>query len=111
LICFKLFYTEGIGQSLPKRPIAKVLDVDDAASTLNVCDDRNYVTKIFMNKYFEYFPANMKSKASLVEASQDTEKGNPGRSHELEQSLCGDNFWRSEISAIARALEDDSGTV
>ena len=100
---------------MPKRPTAKVLDVDDTATSLNVCDDRNYVTKIYINKYFEYFPANLKSKGNLKEALQGvekaTEKETPARNHELEQSLCGDAFWRNEVAAIARTFDGDSGTV
>jgi hypothetical protein len=100
--------TDGIGQPSPKRPTAKILDVDDTASTLNICDDRNYVTVISVNKYFEFFPSNLEFKDGVVKA---TERERPGRNQELEQNLCGDAFWRSEISAIARKLDGDSGIV
>ncbi|CAB4021386.1 spatacsin-like isoform X2, partial [Paramuricea clavata] len=96
---------DGIGQPSPKRPTAKILDVDDTAFTLNICDDRNYVTVISVNKYFEFFPSNLESKDGVVKA---TERERPGRNQELEQNLCGDAFWRSEISAIARKLDGDS---
>jgi hypothetical protein len=100
--------TDGIGQPSPKRPTAKILDVDDTASTLNICDDRNYVIVISVNKYFEFFPSNLESKDGVVKA---TGRERPGRNQELEQNLCGDAFWRSEISAIARRLDGDSGIV
>jgi tetrahydromethanopterin S-methyltransferase subunit G len=112
-LILELFCADGIGQASPKRPTAKLLDVDDTASTLNVCDDRNYVTKININKYFEYFPANLESKGSFFEGMQGMGKATekPGRHHELEQNLCGDAFWRNEISTIARKLDGDLGTV
>ena len=113
------FFTDRIGQPSRKRPTAKLINFNDSASTLHVSDDRNYVTKIDVKKYFEYFPDNLEVKdgtmtgvAKGVEGvEKDVELEKPVRNLELEQSLCGDAFWRSEISAISRKLDGGSGIV
>lgn len=113
------FFTDGIGQPSRKRPTAKMINFDDSASILHVSDDRNYVSKIDLKKYFEYFPDNLEVKDGTVTGGargvegmeKDAGLEKPVRNLELEQSLCGDAFWRSEISAISRKLDGDSGIV
>lgn len=74
------------------------------------------MTKIDINKYFEYFPDNVEiwdgvaRGMKVVEGmAKAVEMEKPIRNLELEQSLCGDTFWRSEISAVSRKLDGDSG--
>lgn len=107
---FETTYLDVIGQS-SKRPTAKILDVDVNASTVIVCDGRNFVTKIDVEKYFEYFPTSLKAKGGLTDArgvGRNIER-EKSRNMELEYILCGDAVWRSEVLAIASELDADSG--
>ncbi|XP_028406945.1 spatacsin-like [Dendronephthya gigantea] len=103
-------FKDDIGQSSPKRPTAKILDVNVNGSTIIVCDGRNFVTKIDVVKYFECFPTNLEAKDSLTKAkgfgrNMEREKS---RNMESEYSLCGDSVWKSEVLAITSKLDADS---
>lgn len=104
--------TDAFGHPSTKRPTARVLDVDNNASTVNVCDDRNFVSVINIEKYFDHFPCNMSYKQTVMDDVIEMEMETADKSQELEQNLCGDAFWRSEITAISAKLDDDdSGAV